>query len=252
MLRSLLTLKALTYAPTGGIVAALTTFSSGATGLAAAIGITASCWLRDATLTLIALMQGGYTEEAEAWRAWLHRAVAGNPDELQIMYGIAGERRLVEWSPGWLPGYQGASPVRIGNARLRTAATRRLRRSHGRAQHRPPTPAWQSLKPPGRFRCASSNISKVSGTSRTMASGEVRGARRHFTHSKVMAWLAVDRALRDAEIFGMPAPVEHWRALRDHMHEVICEKGFNKKLNSFTSELRRYRPRCKPFAHSRR
>ena len=235
VLRSLLTLKALTFAPTGGIAAALTT------SLPEQLGGTRNwdyryCWLRDATLTLVALMEGGYTEEARAWRAWLQRAVAGNPDELQIMYGLAGERQLQEWSPAWLPGYQGAAPVRIGNAAAEqlqldvygeVASALHLARKHGLS---PPHASWEMQ---------AGFLAHLATIWDQPDDGiwEMRGERRQFTHSKVMAWVAVDRSIRDAEAFDVPAPLDQWRELRDRMHAEICAKGYDPARNTFTQSF---------------
>ena len=232
VMRSLLTLKALIYAPTGGIVAALTT------SLPEQLGGPRNwdyryCWLRDSSLTLMALMRAGYYDEAQAWRDWLHRAVAGNPGDLQIMYGIAGERRMVEWTASWLPGYEGATPVRVGNAAWdqlqldvygEMSHALHLARTGGLAE---PATAWamQSLL-----------VEHVIAIWEQPDDGiwEMRGGRRHFTHSKVMAWVAVEHAVRDAEAYGYPAPFDRWRAARDHMHATICDKGFDTARNTFT------------------
>ncbi len=235
VLRSLLTLKALSFTPTGAIVAAPTT------SLPEQLGGPRNwdyryCWLRDATLTLIALMAGGYEEEASAWGQWLHRAVAGDPDELQIMYGIGGERRLTEWSPAWLPGYQGSAPVRVGNAASgqlqldvygEVMGALHLARRHGLGGAKA---AWALQV---RF------VEHLETIWDQPDDGiwEVRGGRRHFTHSKVMAWAAVDSAVRDAEASGLEAPLQRWRALRDRMHQVICERGVDPERNCFTQSF---------------
>ncbi len=235
IMRSLLTLKAMIYAPTGGIVAALTT------SLPEQLGGPRNwdyryCWLRDSSLTLMALMRGGYYDEAQAWRDWLHRTAAGSPADLQIMYGIAGERRLVEWTATWLPGYEGAAPVRVGNA-----ASEQLQldvygeMSHalhlarvGGLDERPSAWAMQSLF-----------VEHLIDIWEQPDDGiwEVRGGRRHFTHSKVMAWVAVDHAVRDAEAYGYPAPLDRWREVRERMHALICEKGFDAARNTFTQSF---------------
>jgi GH15 family glucan-1,4-alpha-glucosidase len=230
--RSLMVLKTLTYAPTGGIVAAPTT------SLPEAIGGVRNwdyryCWLRDATLTLLALLQAEHREEAAAWRRWLLRAVAGDPSALQIMYGVAGERRLTEYELPWLSGYEGSAPVRVGNA-----ASEQLQvdvygevmdalyqaRAHGLAFEEN---AW---------RLQQKLLDALETTWQQPDEGiwEIRGERRHFVHSKVMAWVAFDRAVRSVEAHGVDGPVEHWRELRDRIHAEVCEHGFDEQLGSFT------------------
>ncbi len=229
--RSLLTLKALTHRPTGGIVAAPTT------SLPERIGGERNwdyrfCWLRDATLTLLALANAGYADEAEAWRGWLLRAVAGSPNEMQIMYGVGGERRLTEWEAGWLPGYENSRPVRIGNA-----AHRQLQIDvFGEvldALHQGRRAGLQ-VEEAG-WRLERSLLDHLADVWREPDSGiwEMRGEPRHFTYSKALAWVAFDRALKDADAFGLDGPVERWRAIRDEIHAEVCARGFDANENSF-------------------
>ena len=229
--RSLLTLKALTFAPTGGIVAAPTT------SLPERIGGPRNwdyrfCWLRDATLMLLAMLHAGYTDEARRWRTWLLRAVAGDPADLQIMYGVAGERRLMEWEADWLPGYRGSSPVRIGNAASdqlqldvygEVIDTLFQGREHGLE---PLTEAWSLVV---------KMLEWLETGWRQPDEGiwEVRGPRRHFTHSKVMAWVAFDRGIKLVEVFGREGPVARWRQLRDEIHDEVCRNGFDAERGSF-------------------
>jgi GH15 family glucan-1,4-alpha-glucosidase len=232
VVRSLITLKALTYHPTGGIVAAATT------SLPEALGGERNwdyryCWLRDATLTLESLMRGGYHDEAMAWRNWLLRAVAGDPADLQIMYGPAGERRLEEWEVEWLPGYEGSSPVRIGNA----AAGQFQLDVYGEVMsalyeaslggEAADDSAWGLQRQLMKFL-------ETGWSEPDDGIWEVRGPRRHFTHSKVMAWVAVDRAVKMVEECSCEGPVDQWRALRDQIHEEVCAKGFNADVGAFT------------------
>ena len=229
--RSLIVLKSLTYAPTGGMAAAPTT------SLPEFIGGPRNwdyryCWLRDATLTLLSLMNAGYYDEAKMWRDWLLRAAAGSPRQIQIMYGLRGERRLTEWEVPWLPGYENSQPVRVGNAAYMQlqldifgevmdalhqarqgglgandtgwAIQREFLMHLAQIWHEPDEGLW-----------------------------EVRSGREHFTHSKVMAWLAFDRAIRSAEMFKLPGPIEQWRAMRERIHADVCARGFDASLGSF-------------------
>ena len=231
VMRSLITLKALTYEPTGGIVAA------GTTSLPEQIGGVRNwdyrfCWLRDATYSLYALMVGGYTEEAIAWREWLVRAVAGRPEELQIMYGLRGERHLTEVELDWLPGYEGSRPVRIGNA----AHRQRQLDVYGELMdvlhltRRLGLPASDDA-----WRVQSQVMKFLEQAWKEPDEGiwEVRGPRRHFTHSKVMAWVAFDRAVSAVENFGERGPAEHWRKVRDAIHADVMKNGFNRDVGAF-------------------
>jgi GH15 family glucan-1,4-alpha-glucosidase len=229
--RSLAVLKGLTYAPTGGIVAAPTT------SLPEQLGGVRNwdyryCWLRDATFTLMALGTAGYYDEAREWRDWLMRAVAGRPDQLQIMYGLAGERRLTEWEVPWLPGFEGARPVRIGNA----AATQLQLDVYGEVADALYQARLNGLPFHRRGAAiAQAFYSHVESVWREPDEGiwEVRGPRQHFTYSKVMTWVAFDRAVKSAERFGLDGPVDRWRAVRDEIHADVCRNGFDHELGSF-------------------
>jgi GH15 family glucan-1,4-alpha-glucosidase len=229
--RSLITLKALTYEPTGGIVAAPTT------SLPEQIGGPRNwdyrfCWLRDATLTLLALMNGGYFDEARSWRDWLLRAAAGSPSQIQIMYGLAGEKRLAEWEVPWLSGYQGSKPVRIGNA----ASDQLQLDVFGEvtdALYQARAAGLQYSAEGWDFQCALLAHLEAIWSSPDEGIWEVRGGRQHFTYSKVMAWVAFDRTIKDAETFGLEAPVDHWRKVRADIHAEVCERAFNPRLGAF-------------------
>lgn len=235
--RSLITLKALTYAPTGGIVAAVTT------SLPEQLGGPRNwdyryCWLRDATLTLQALLAAGYTDEAAAWRDWLLRAVAGDPADLQIMYGIHGERRLPEMQLPWLAGYENSKPVRIGNAaadQLQLDVWGEVLDCLSLTRHsllRHTDEAWD-------VQIALMEYLEGAWDQPDNGLWEMRGPRRHFTHSKVMAWVAADRMVKGVRESGLPGPADRWEALRDRIHDEVMTEGFDVERNTFTQSYGR-------------
>ena len=231
VMRSLITLKAQTFAPTGGIVAAPTT------SLPEKLGGARNwdyrfCWLRDATFTLLALMNSGYTEEAAAWLHWLLRAAAGSPVNMQIMYGIMGQRRLLEWEATWLPGYEGAKPVRVGNA----AHAQLQLDVYGElidAFHQWRVAELEMDETSWALECTV--LQHLAGQWDKPDHGiwERRGAGKHYVLSKVMSWVAFDRGIKSAETFGFKAPLVKWRVLRDAIHRDVCANGFDPELNSF-------------------
>ncbi|MCG2672558.1 glycoside hydrolase family 15 protein [Bradyrhizobium sp. GCM10023182] len=232
IMRSLITLKALTFGPTGGIVAAPTT------SLPEKLGGARNwdyrfCWLRDATFTLLALMNSGYTDEALAWHNWLLRAAAGSPANMQIMYGIWGQRRLLEWEASWLDGYEGAQPVRVGNAahaQLQLDVYGELidafHQSRMAKLQLDDEATWA-------LECAVLNHLAEVWDHPDHGIWERRGQPRHYVFSKVMTWVAFDRAIKSAETFGFKAPLLHWRTLREAIHRDVCNRGFDAEENAF-------------------
>lgn len=229
--RSLITLKALTYAPTGGIVAAATT------SLPEKLGGARNwdyrfCWLRDATFTLLALMNSGYYDEATAWHHWLLRAVAGSPADMQIMYGIMGQRRLTEWEPDWLPGYEGARPVRVGNAaydQLQLDVYGELMDVFLQSR----LASLELDRTSWALECELlAHLEKI-WDKPDCGIWERRHRDRHYVSSKALSWVAFDRGIKGVEHFGFKAPVERWRALRDAIHHDVCTKGFDAKQGAF-------------------
>ena len=231
VVRSLITLKALTYGTTGGIVAAPTTSLPEYPG-----GVRnwdyRYCWLRDATFTLNTLLCAGYRDEALAWREWLLRAVAGSPEDLQVLYGVAGERRLEEYEVGWLPGHGGAAPVRVGNAAAKqfqldiygeVMDTLHAARSAGLE---PEPAAWN-------IQIALLKFLEAHWQDPDEGIWEIRGPRRQFTHSKVMAWVAFDRAVKDAQRYGLEGPIARWRQVRDAIHAQVCAQAYDAQRNTF-------------------
>ncbi|MCK1472495.1 glycoside hydrolase family 15 protein [Bradyrhizobium sp. CW10] len=231
IVRSLITLKALTFAPTGGIVAAPTT------SLPEKLGGARNwdyrfCWLRDATFTLLALMNSGYTEEASAWHNWLLRAAAGSPANMQIMYGIWGQRRLLEWEAGWLDGYEGAQPVRVGNA----AHAQLQLDVYGElidAFHQSRMAKLKLDDESWALECAVLKHLAEVWDQPDHGIWERRGQPKHYVFSKVMTWVAFDRGIKSAETFGFKAPLLHWRTLRDAIHRDVCNRGFDAEENAF-------------------